>query len=497
MSDKKQVALIVLDGWGYREDLKDNAIQAADTPSFDKLWQEYPHSLLDASGLSVGVPEGQIGNSEVGHTTIGCGSIIDSDLVRINKSIKDGTFSENRALKKLFSHVEKNKSTLHCLGIIGKGGVHGHSEHLFAFLTAAKEKGITDIAVHAFTDGRDAAPYDAVDNISELQKVIDDVGVGYIASISGRYFAMDRDKNWDRLEKVENVIFECSGNVCQISPEEELKRQYKEGKTDEHIEPFFIKESPIKKGDGVFFFNFRADRARMLSEKVTKRADSDNIHFVTMTKYDDDLNCDVAFPPLCIETTLANEISKSGRRQIHVAETEKFPHATYFLNGGREEPHEGEEHIMLQSRKDVKTHDEAPEMRAKGIADEAIKGIEGGVDFTFINFANPDMVGHTANVPAIITAVETVDRELKRVVDALEKVGGVAVIIADHGNAELNVDQDSKEKHTAHTLSKVPCIITDKSIEIRDGGLSDVAPTVIELFKLEKPEFMTGKSLIS
>lgn len=498
-NNKKQVALIVLDGWGHREDSTDNAVHAAKTPFFDYLWEKYPHNLLEASGLAVGVPEGQIGNSEVGHTTIGAGTIINSDLVRINKSISDGEFGSNTAFQKMFEHVKNNDSIVHALGIIGKGGVHAHSEHLFAFLKASKESGVKDVAVHAFTDGRDAAPYDGIENIKELQKIIEEVGIGHVASVSGRYFAMDRDKNWDRLEKVEDIIFECKGNICQLDPEEEIERQHKEGKTDEHVEPFMLKESPIKDGDGVFFFNYRADRARMLSERIVNRYDTEKIYFVTMTEYDNKLDANVAFPPKYIETTLAMEVSQAGLRQVHIAETEKFPHATYFLNGGREEPHDGEEHVMLQSNKHVKTHDEAPEMQAEGIADAAVDAIKNKkVEFTFINFANPDMVGHTANVPAIITALETVDRELKKVVEALDEVGGVAVIIADHGNAEVNVDPDTKEKHTAHTLSKVPVIVTKEGFSLKnDKGLSDVAPTVLELLELDKPKFMTGESLLN
>lgn len=496
---KKPVTLIVLDGWGHREEKENNAVAAAKTPFFDHLWSTYPHSLLEASGEAVGVPEGQIGNSEVGHTTIGAGAVMHSDLLRINKAISDKTFEDEKALTDLFDHVKKNGSTLHALGIIGKGGVHGHSEHLFAFLKAAKKHGVKDVAIHAFTDGRDAAPYDAISNLKDLQKIIDEVGLGKLASVSGRYFAMDRDKNWDRLEKVENIIFECKGGICQLAPEDELKRQYEKGKTDEHIEPFMIQESPIKETDGIFFFNFRSDRARMLSERIVKRYDTEKMHFLTMTEYDSKLPCNVLFKPLCIESTLAKEISKAGMKQAHIAETEKFPHATYFLNGGQEEPHEGEEHILCESRKDVATHDEAPEMKAKEIADAAIVSIQKGTDFIFINFANPDMVGHTANVPAIITAVETVDRELKRVIDALEEKGGVAVIIADHGNAELNIDPNTKEKHTSHTLSKVPFIVTDTSLKvIKDNGeLADVAPTVLKLLDIKKPDCMTGESLVS
>jgi len=307
---------------------------------------------------------------------------------------------------------------------------------------------------------------------------------------------MDRDNNWDRVERVEKMIFHCEGSVCQVTPEEELLAQHAQGKTDEHIEPFMVHEMPIEKNDSVFFFNYRADRARMLTERIIARKDEMNLCFATLTEYSKAYTCAVAFPPIAIETTIANEVSLAGLTQAHIAETEKFPHATYFLNGGKEQPHDGEEHVMLPSRKDVKTHDEAPEMRAEAIADEAIKRIADGVDFIFINFANPDMVGHTANIPAIVTAVETVDRELKRVLDVLHERGGVAFVTADHGNAEVNFDTDKNEKHTAHTLNKVPAIVTKEGISLQDGSLKDIAPTILNLFDMHKPASMTGESLI-
>lgn len=494
---KKQVALIVLDGWGYREEQEHNAIAKAQTLFFDEIWNKYPHSLLEASGEHVGLPNGQIGNSEIGHTTIGAGKIIDTDLVRINKSISDENFSENEVFNALFENTKKHSSNLHLLGLIGKGGVHSHQDHLLAFLKVCKDKGMNEVYLHLFTDGRDASPYESIRDIEEINKLIAEVGIGKICSISGRYFAMDRDNNWDRVEKVEKIIFHCEGNICQITPEEEISAQHQTGKTDEHIEPFIVNEMPISKNDSVFFFNYRADRARMLSERILARKDEMNLFFATLTEYSKDYSCAVAFPPIAIETTIANEVSLAGLTQAHIAETEKFPHATYFLNGGKEDPHNGEEHVMLQSRKDVKTHDEAPEMRAEAIADEAVKRIEQDVNFIFINFANPDMVGHTANTEAIVTAVETVDRELKKVLDALHARGGVAFVTADHGNAEVNFDTDKNEKHTAHTLNKVPAIVTSSEFkEMKDGSLRDIAPTILKLLEIEKPISMTGESLV-
>lgn len=497
MKKYKQVALIILDGWGHTEDLEHNAVHTAQTPYFDHLWNTYQHSLLHAGEEHVGLPKGQVGNSEIGHTTIGAGTIIDTDLVRIKKAIDNGEFSENESFVKLFSHVKENNSTLHVMGLLGSGGVHSHSEHLFAFLKLAKEKGMTDVAVHVFTDGRDSAPNDGINALSDLEDILEEIGIGYIASVSGRFFSMDRDKNWDRLEKFEDIAFECKGGLCQIAPLEEMKRQYHEGKSDEHITPFMVKESPIKKDDGIFFFNFRADRARMLTSKILDRKEKDNLCLVTLAQYSEDYDCLVAFPPRTIETTIAKEVSQAGLTQAHLAETEKFPHATYFLNGGIEAPYEGEEHVMLESRKDIDTHDKAPEMRAEAIADEAIKRINKGVNFIFINFANPDMVGHTANAEAIVKAVETVDTQLRRVLEVLHDKGGVAFVTADHGNAEVNIDKKTGEKHTAHTLSPVPAIVTSDEISsMKDGSLKDIAPTVLNLLGIEKPSAMTGEDLV-
>lgn len=499
---KRQTMLIVLDGWGYRDSKKDNAIATANTPFFDDLWTKYPHALLQASGLAVGLPEGQMGNSEVGHTTIGAGKVIDADLVRIGKTIAAGEFGKNPAIVALFDHVNKNNSTLHLQGLLSDGGVHSHNEHLYAILRAAKDADVKKVAVHVFTDGRDTPPQSASKYIKELEAVLVEVGIGSIATISGRYYAMDRDGNRDRLEKVEQALFESKGIICNIAPDQFVEALYKEGKLDEHLEPIVCldkegKGQSIQAGDGVFFFNFRSDRARMLTEKILEKTADKNVCFVSMTQYSPEFKCLVAFAPISIETTLAGEISKAGLTQAHISETEKFAHATYFLNGGRELPNPGEIHEMLPSSKEVATYDMAPKMQAEGIADKAVEFIENGTDFIFINFANADMVGHTANVPAIIEAVEETDKQLGRVVMAMQKVGGVVFITADHGNAEINVDQETGIKHTAHTTNPVPAIITDKNIKMKsEGGLSDVAPTVLELIGLPQPAVMTGASLL-
>ncbi len=509
-SKNKQVVLIVLDGWGYREDTQDNAVAAAKTPVFDSIWNEYPHTLLEASGLAVGLPEGQMGNSEIGHTTIGAGKPMDTDLIRIKKAITTGDYDNNPAFLQLFNHVKENNSTLHVQGLLGEGGVHSHSDHLFAFIKAAKKAGIEKVAIHIFTDGRDTPPQSAASYMTDLENLLEEVNdethMSFIATISGRFFAMDRDNNWDRLSKVEQALFESKGHVCEIKPSEFLKTLYTDGKVDEHIEPIICKtpsgvEASIKTNDGVFFFNFRADRARMLSTKMIEQVKANNVKFATLTsygsEYSEESGCIIAYPPAVIETTLAKEVSKAGLTQAHIAETEKFPHATYFLNGGVETLYEGESHILLNSRKDVQTHDQAPEMRAEAIADKAIEEINKGTNLLFINFANPDMVGHTANVPAIITAVETVDRELGRVLEALKARGGYAFVTADHGNAEVNIDPITGERHTAHTINPVPAIYTDASITLRSGGtLADITPTVLGVFGIEKPSQMTGTSLI-
>ncbi len=500
---KKQVALIVLDGWGYTPHTKDNAIFEANTPFFDKLWGEYPHTLLDASGESIGLPSGQIGNSEIGHMTIGAGKIIETDFVRITKAMNAGEFLTNPDINTLFNNVKKHNSTLHLMGLVSAGGIHSHEMHLHEILRLAKQAEIKNVVIHAFTDGRDVAPQSAVWSLQALEGLCTELGTGCVATISGRLYAMDRDKNWNRIEKVTQAIFHGEGKVVHgKSASEIMAEAYKAGVYDEYMEPVVLLDENdvpfrLTPNDGVLFFNFRSDRARQLSKIIADTAKEKNICFVTLTEYAKDLDALVAFGPNTIDTTLASEISKAGLTQAHIAETEKYPHATYFLNGGHEAPHQGEEHVLVESRKDVLTHDLAPEMRAREVADEAITRIEKGVDFIFINFANADMVGHTANRPAIIKAVETVDQELSRVVGALYARGGVAFITSDHGNAEMNVDPGTGGKHTSHTLNPVPAILTEKGHTLASGTLSDVAPTVLGLLDLSIPPTMTGKGLVS
>lgn len=496
----KPFVLVVLDGWGYREEKENNPIAEAHTPFFDHLWDAYPHSILDASEESVGLPSGQIGNSEIGHMTIGAGRVIDTDLVRITKAMRAGHFLRNDALKALFAHCVSHDSILHVVGLVSPGGIHSHSEHLYGFLEAAKASGVGRVAIHAITDGRDTPPKSGAGYLEELEEFIAKTGVGRIASVSGRFYAMDRDKNWDRLAKAEAAIYRGEGETTTEAASAHVRARYEKGDIDEHLQPFVVLDASghadeIGANDGVFMFNFRADRCRQLASHLIARSGQENIFVATMTQYDKNFDCPVAYPQMYIETTLAAEISRAGFLQAHIAETEKYAHVTYFVNGGREKPHEGEEHVLIESRKDVKTHDLAPEMRAKEITDAAIDRIRKGVDFMFINYANADMVGHTAQKPAVVIAVETVDRELKRLIEAVLAAGGAAFITADHGNAETHTDPETGELHTAHTLNLVPAILTRSRGMLGRGTLADVAPTVLSEMGLPVPPSMTGRNL--
>jgi len=505
--NKHPVILIVLDGWGQREDKEHNAIAEAETPFYDGLLEKYPHTVLNASEEHVGLPGGTIGNSEIGHMTMGAGRVIDTDLVRITKDMKAGVFNTNPAFAGLFGHIKKYNSTLHAMGLLSKGGVHSHQEHLHGFLKAAKAAGIKKIAIHAFTDGRDVAPQSAATYLRELEEVIADLGIGHIATASGRYFAMDRDKNWERTELAAAAIFEGKGSAHQNKkPSQAVKELYEQGKIDEYLEPMVFLDDKgnafkVEDSDGVFFFNFRSDRPRQLSQKIAERAKKQNLYFVTLTQYHPALESQVAFAPVKAGTTLAAEISAAGLKQAHIAETEKYAHVTFFFNGGRQDPHENEKDCLIESRKDIATHDLAPEMRAKEITDKALEQLEDGADFILINFANADIVGHTANKAAIIKAVETIDTQLKRIVIASVAKQAHVIITADHGNAEVNFDETSGNKHTAHTLNLVPFILISDlqatSYKLQaNGTLADIAPTILRLMDLPQPKSMTGKSLI-
>jgi 2,3-bisphosphoglycerate-independent phosphoglycerate mutase len=472
------VALVILDGWGIAPAGPGNAIELADTPVFDRLWREYPHAQLEASGAAVGLPDGQMGNSEVGHLTIGSGRILFQDLVRVNRAIETGELLDNDALRGAFERGEN----VHLLGLVSHGGVHSHIDHLQALLRFAPEK----TWIHAFTDGRDVSPHSAVHDLAELP-------VDRIATVAGRYYAMDRDRRWDRTERALRAIVEGEGAHAD-DPVAAVQASYDRGVTDEFIEPVVIDGRPRLdlERDSAIFFNFRPDRARQLSEKLGELG----VDLTTMTRYRDDFDFPVAFPEHEVEDVLADVLSAHGVSQLHAAETEKYAHVTYFLDGGREEPFAGEERILVDSPRDVPSYDHKPEMSASEVAERVVRALgDDGYGFVVVNFANPDMVGHTGDIPAVVRAVETTDECLGRVVEAIERAGGVSLVIADHGNAETLLQEDGSP-HTAHTTNPVPAILTAADATLRDGELADVAPTILALLGLEAPAQMTGKNLV-
>jgi 2,3-bisphosphoglycerate-independent phosphoglycerate mutase len=473
------VALVILDGWGIAPAGPGNAIELAETPVFDRLWRGYPHAQLVASGAAVGLPDGQMGNSEVGHLTIGSGRILFQDLVRVNKAISSGELFENGALRGAFERGER----VHLLGLVSHGGVHSHIDHLQALLEFAPEK----TWIHAFTDGRDVSPHSAVNDLAELP-------VERIATVAGRYYAMDRDKRWDRTERALRAIVAGEGGHAD-DPIAAVRASYDRGITDEFIEPTVIDGRPRldPERDTAIFFNFRPDRARQLSEKLGELG----VDLTAMTRYRDDFDFPVAFAEQQIEDVLAEVLSVQGLRQLHAAETEKYAHVTYFLDGGREQPFDGEDRILVDSPRDVPSYDHKPEMSAREVADRVVGAIDDdGYAFVIVNFANPDMVGHTGVIPAVVKAVETTDECLGRVVDAVQRAGGVTIVIADHGNAETLLQEDGVSPHTAHTTNPVPVIVTAAGARLRDGELADVAPTILALLGFEAPSVMTGKNLV-
>jgi 2,3-bisphosphoglycerate-independent phosphoglycerate mutase len=473
------VALIILDGWGIAPPEPGNAIELAETPVFDRLWREYPHAQLVASGAAVGLPEGQMGNSEVGHLTIGSGRILFQDLVRVNNAVGSGELFENEALRGAFERGEK----VHLLGLVSHGGVHSHIDHLQALMRFAPEK----TWIHAFTDGRDVSPHSALHDLAELP-------VDRIATVAGRYYAMDRDRRWDRTDRALRAIVNGEGEHA-TDPLEAVQASYDRGITDEFIEPVVIDGRPRldPERDTAILFNFRPDRARQLSERLGDLG----VDLTTMTRYRDDFDFPVAFPEQDVEDVLAEVLSAHGIRQLHAAETEKYAHVTYFLDGGREEPFAGEERILVDSPRDVPSYDHKPEMSAREVAASVVLAIDDdGYGFVVVNFANPDMVGHTGVIPAVVDAVETTDECLGQVVDEVERAGGVSLVIADHGNAETLLQADGVSPHTAHTTNPVPAILTVSGVTLCDGELADVAPTILALLGLEAPTVMSGKNLV-
>jgi 2,3-bisphosphoglycerate-independent phosphoglycerate mutase len=503
MKKFQQVLLVIFDGWGLREEKDGNAIANASKPFYDSLLENYPHSKINASGEAVGLPEGESGNSDVGHVTIGAGKAIDTNLVRINKSIKTGELAKIETLNKVFEHVRKNNSKLHLHGFLSDGGVHSHIDHLQALIKSAKKAGIVNLIIHVFTDGRDTPPKSAAKYFKILEDLLDEVGIGFIATATGRFYA-DRDNNWDRIKTVENAIYHGKGKLeTSLKPSKLMEKLYREGviTNDQLVEPVIFLDSSgksfkIEKGDAVIYFNYRADRARQISKRHSEYAKDKNILFATMTEYSSEIDSMVLFPPLKHETTLASVISEHALSQTHIAETEKYTHLTFFMDGGVEKPYKNEKYILVKSRSDIKTHDEAPELKAEEIAERAMEEIERGVNLVIINFANPDMVGHTGNYEAAVRACEEVDRQLKRVVEKILDVSGVALITSDHGNAEQMFDEKNSGKHTYHTSNPVPAILTIKDVKLKEGELSDIAPTLFELFDIKKPKEMTGTSLI-
>ena len=505
------ICLIIMDGWGIG-DPKDpnNAIAVGKTPVLDGLMKNYPNSRLQASGEYVGLPDGQMGNSEVGHTNIGAGRVIYQELTRITKAIKDGDFFENPALLAAIQDAKANGGALHLMGLVSPGGVHSHSQHLYGLLELAKRQGIKDVYVHAFLDGRDVPPASAAEYLAELEEEIKKIGIGTIAVISGRYYAMDRDKRWERVQKAYDAIAKGEGRKAASSAEAiqasyNDKSEKPEGVTDEFVVPVVIDGyAGMKPGDGVIFFNFRPDRARELTHAFTDKAfdgfprvEGLNLSFTTMTQYEKGLNVRIAYPPQSIVHTLGEVISKQGLRQLRIAETEKYAHVTFFFNGGVEKEYEGEDRILVPSPK-VATYDLQPEMSALEVTDKVVAAIQSGTyDFIILNYANGDMVGHTGVFPAAVRAVETVDACVGRFVEALKAAGGELVIIADHGNADVMVDPVTKEPFTAHTTNPVPIIVvSDRVKSVKEGALCDVSPTLLTLAGMEIPQEMTGRPLV-
>jgi 2,3-bisphosphoglycerate-independent phosphoglycerate mutase len=480
---------VILDGWGLAPPGPGNAVELADTPVFDALADRYPRTELRASGGAVGLPDGQMGNSEVGHLTIGSGRILYQDLVRVSRAIEDGAFFAEPALVAAFRRARERGGHVHLLGLVSYGGVHSHIDHLRALLELAEREGMTERTwVHAFTDGRDVSPHAAVHDLAELP-------AGRIATVAGRYWAMDRDGRWERTERAERAIRLGEGALAD-DPVAAVRESYAGGVTDEFVEPVVLAGRPrLEAGpDAAIFFNFRPDRARQLSQRLLEAG----VDLTTMTRYRDDFPCPVAFGEQVVRDTLAEVLARHGARQLHAAETEKYAHVTYFFNGGQEQEWEGETRILVPSPRDVPSYDLRPEMSAPELADRVAREVGAGYRFCVVNFANPDMVGHTGAIPAVVRAVETVDACLGLVVEAVERAGGVCLVTADHGNAERLLEDDGVSPHTAHTTNPVPLVVTLEGAQLAPGGeLRDLAPTALGLLGLPVPEAMTGRDLLA
>jgi 2,3-bisphosphoglycerate-independent phosphoglycerate mutase len=495
MSDSfPSVCLIVLDGWGLAEPGPGNAVEQADTPVFDDLWKKHPHTQLTAWGPAVGLPEGQMGNSEVGHLNLGAGQIVTQDLKRIDDAVEDGSFFENQVLKDACA-AARDSGRLHLLGLVSEGGVHASMDHLKACIELAEREEVPDLVLHAFTDGRDTLPDSGAGYLETVEGWLSE-HAGRVADVTGRSYAMDRDKREERTQAAFDALVsgEAEGGHYDTAVEA-VKAAYERGETDEFIKPSTVGDGgAIRDGDAVLFFNFRPDRARQLTEKLTTELD---LHYATLTQYQEDWDLPVAFPPERPKVTLASTLADRGVAQLHVAETEKYAHVTYFFNGGEEHPYEGEERKLVDSPRDVPTYDHKPEMSAEAAAAAFAEQWEAGdYGFGVINFANADMVGHTGVIEAAVRAIETVDGCLGQVVEAVHAKGGVCLVTADHGNADHMLEPDGSP-NTAHSMNPVPFVVTADVGALRDEGiLADVAPTVLALLGQEQPEEMTGRSLL-
>ena len=506
--DRKPIMLMILDGFGENENEKANAIKAAKTPNIDKLMKTCPTTRIFTSGLNVGLPEGQMGNSEVGHTNIGAGRIVYQELTRITKEIEDGDFFSIKEFSEAIENCKKNNSNLHVMGLLSDGGVHSHIRHLYALLELAKRKDFENVYIHCFLDGRDTPPASGESYVIKLEEKIKEKGVGKIATISGRFYAMDRDKRWERIKKAYDALVNGIGEKA-TSAISAIESSYQKEIFDEFVVPTVIYngDEPVAKiqdKDSVIFFNFRPDRAREITRTLVDKDFNEfetkklELFFVCFTKYDETLpNVNIAFKPTVLNNTFGEYISKCGLTQLRIAETEKYAHVTFFFNGGEEKQYKGEDRILVPSPK-VETYDLKPEMSAYEVTQKVIEAIESKkYDCIILNYANPDMVGHTGNFEAAVKAIDTIDECVGKVIEALEKENGVAIITADHGNAEQMIDYKTGEPHTAHTTNPVPLILYGvEGVKLKEGKLADLAPTMLEIMGLEKPKEMTGESLI-
>ncbi|MBE7034630.1 MAG: 2,3-bisphosphoglycerate-independent phosphoglycerate mutase [Ruminococcaceae bacterium] len=505
---KHPLLLCILDGYGMNPATDGNAIFAAKTPYMDSLLATCPHTLLDASGMAVGLPEGQMGNSEVGHTNIGAGRIVYQELTRITKAITEGDFFKNEVLLEAARNCKAKNSALHIMGLLSDGGVHSHINHIFGLVELAKREGLSKVYLHCFLDGRDVPPASGKDYVAALRDKLAELGVGKIATVMGRYYAMDRDNRWDRVEKAYNAMVLGIGEQL-ADPVEAVQHSYDNEVTDEFVVPVVVTENGapvgvIAEGDSVIFANFRPDRAREITRSLVDPEFSGfarefvSLHYVCMTQYDNTMpNVHVAFKPQSLDNTFGDYIAKCGLSQLRIAETEKYAHVTFFFNGGVEAVSEGEDRALIASPK-VATYDLKPDMSANEVADEAVKRLQSGkYDVVILNFANCDMVGHTGVFDAAVAAVETVDNCMARVIEEVKRLGGITLVTADHGNADQMVNPENGETFTAHTTFPVPFIVVGKDVTLREGGcLADIAPTMLSLLGLAQPSEMTGKSLL-